>query len=85
MLSDCYEEAEDIGVMTHIVGVLALDGVVPADLATPCAVFDRVEKADGLPFYDVRVCAEAPEVQAGVPPRTGSARHSSPRATPPST
>ena len=47
-----------------IIGVLALDGVVPVDLSIPCAVFERVEGADGAPFYEVRVCGEAPEVRA---------------------
>lgn len=50
--------------MAHVIGVLALDGVVPVDLSIPCAVFERVEGADGAPFYEVRVCGEAPEVRA---------------------
>lgn len=50
--------------MAHVVGVLALDGVVPFDLSIPCAVFERVEGADGVPFYEVRVCGEAPDVRA---------------------
>ena len=49
--------------MAHVVGVLAMDGVVPVDLSIPCAVFERVERADGVPFYEVRVCGEAPEVR----------------------
>ena len=50
--------------MAHVVGVLALHGVVPVDLSIPCAVFDRVPGANGAPFYEVRVCGEAPEVRA---------------------
>jgi transcriptional regulator GlxA family with amidase domain len=50
--------------MAHVIGVLALDGVVPVDLSIPCAVFERVEDADGAPFYEVRVCGEAPDVRA---------------------
>ncbi|KMO27760.1 GlxA family transcriptional regulator [Methylobacterium aquaticum] len=50
--------------MAHVVGVLALDGVVPVDLAIPCEVFDRARGADGAPFYEVRVCGEMPDVRA---------------------
>ncbi|GJD52749.1 HTH-type transcriptional activator RhaR [Methylobacterium crusticola] len=60
--------------MAHIVGVLALDGVVPFDLSIPCEVFGRAEARNGTPFYDVRVCGEAPEIRArpfGVRPPYG--------------
>jgi transcriptional regulator GlxA family with amidase domain len=50
--------------MVHVVGVLAMDGVVPVDLSIPCSVFERVERAYGVPFYEIRVCGEAPEVRA---------------------
>ncbi|WCS23697.1 helix-turn-helix domain-containing protein [Methylobacterium sp. NMS14P] len=50
--------------MAHVVGVLALNGVVAADLSIPCAVFDRVAGPDGGAFYEVRVCGEADEVHA---------------------
>ncbi|KQT93356.1 AraC family transcriptional regulator [Methylobacterium sp. Leaf469] len=50
--------------MAHVVGVLALDGVVPFDLSIPCEVFGRARGVDGAPFYEVRVCGEAPEVSA---------------------
>jgi transcriptional regulator GlxA family with amidase domain len=49
----------------HRVAVLAFDGVVPFDLATPCDVFGRAMLADGSPGYEVRVCGVAPEVDAG--------------------
>jgi transcriptional regulator GlxA family with amidase domain len=49
----------------HRVVVLALDGVVPFDLATPLEVFGRVRLADGSRPYSVRVCATMPEVSAG--------------------
>lgn len=49
----------------HRVAVLALDGVIAFDLATPLEVFDRVRLADGSRPYDVRVCAPAPTVDAG--------------------
>jgi len=49
----------------HIVVVLALDGVVAFDLATPLEVFARTRLADGRPAYDVRVCAVGREVDAG--------------------
>jgi transcriptional regulator GlxA family with amidase domain len=41
----------------HIVAVLALQGVVPFDLATPLEVFARVRLRDGRNPYEVRVCA----------------------------
>ncbi len=47
------------------VAVLALEGVVPADLATPCEVFGRTRLPDGRPGYRVHVCAMAAEVDAG--------------------
>jgi transcriptional regulator GlxA family with amidase domain len=49
----------------HLVAVLALDGVVAFDLATPLEVFARTRLADGRPGYDIRVCAVAGEVDAG--------------------
>jgi transcriptional regulator GlxA family with amidase domain len=57
----------------HRITVLALDGVVAFDLATPLEVFTRVRLADGSRPYDVRVCAPAPEVDAG--PFTVKAAH----------
>jgi transcriptional regulator GlxA family with amidase domain len=38
------------------VAVLAFDGVVMSDLATPCDVFGRVRDSSGRRHYDVRVC-----------------------------
>jgi transcriptional regulator GlxA family with amidase domain len=49
----------------HTVAVLALSGVVPFDLSTPCEVFGRVRLADGRAGYDVRVCGFEKEVPAG--------------------
>lgn len=49
----------------HTVAVLALDQVVPFDLSTPIEVFARTRLADGSPAYQVRVCAEQPDVDAG--------------------
>jgi transcriptional regulator GlxA family with amidase domain len=49
----------------HVVVVLALDQVVAFDLATPLEVFARTRTAHGGPAYDVRVCAPAPEIDAG--------------------
>jgi transcriptional regulator GlxA family with amidase domain len=51
--------------MPHRVAVVAWDGVVPFDLATPCEVFGRVRLPDGSPAYAVRVCGVAPRVDAG--------------------
>ncbi|GIE89071.1 GlxA family transcriptional regulator [Actinoplanes regularis] len=50
----------------HVVAVLALDGVIPFDLATPIEVFDRVRLADGGKPYEVRVCAPTGTVDAGM-------------------
>ncbi|MEV5652332.1 helix-turn-helix domain-containing protein [Nocardia sp. NPDC052254] len=49
----------------HSVAVLALDRVIPFDLATPIEVFARTLLPDGRPGYQVRVCAERPEIDAG--------------------
>ena len=51
--------------MKHVVAVLALDHVVPFDLATPCEVFGRARLRDGRPAYDVRVCGVKRTVDAG--------------------
>lgn len=48
----------------HRVAVLAFDGVVLADLATPLEIFDRVQNAKGEPCYDVRVCGAAEHVES---------------------
>ncbi|NKY87325.1 GlxA family transcriptional regulator [Nocardia veterana] len=50
----------------HTVAVLALPQVVSFDLATPVEAFTRTRLPDGRPGYRVRVCAEHPEVDAGV-------------------
>jgi transcriptional regulator GlxA family with amidase domain len=49
----------------HTIAVLALDGVIPFDLATPLEVFGRTRLPDGRVPYRVRVCAATPEVDAG--------------------
>lgn len=49
----------------HTVAVLALDQVIPFDLATPIEVFTRTRLPDGRAGYQVRVCAERQEVDAG--------------------
>jgi len=49
----------------HTVAVLALDQVIPFDLSTPIEVFSRARLPDGRPGYQVRVCAEGEEVDAG--------------------
>ncbi len=50
----------------HTVVILALDQVVPFDLATPIEVFSRTRLPDGREPYRVRVCGPAPSVDAGV-------------------
>ncbi|MET7407342.1 GlxA family transcriptional regulator [Streptomyces parvulus] len=49
----------------HTVAVLALDRVIPFDLSTPIEVFTRTRLPDGRPGYQIRVCAERPEIDAG--------------------
>jgi transcriptional regulator GlxA family with amidase domain len=49
----------------HTVAVLALDRVIPFDLSTPIEVFTRTRLPDGRPGYQVRVCADKPEIDAG--------------------
>lgn len=50
----------------HTIAVLALDGVIPFDLATPIEVFTRTRLPDGRPGYSVRVCGARPEIDAGL-------------------
>lgn len=49
----------------HTLVVLALDSVVPFDLATPIEVFTRTRLPDGRAAYRVRVCGAGPSVDAG--------------------
>ena len=49
----------------HTVSLLALHGVVPFDLSTPCEVFERVRVPGRHTAYAVRVCGEAEHVKAG--------------------
>ncbi|MCY0936838.1 GlxA family transcriptional regulator [Streptomyces sp. H34-S4] len=49
----------------HTIAVLALDRVIPFDLATPIEIFTRTRLPDGRPGYQIRVCAEQPEIDAG--------------------
>jgi transcriptional regulator GlxA family with amidase domain len=48
----------------HRVAVLAYDGVVLGDLATPLEIFTRVRDAEGKSCYDVRVCGVGEEVES---------------------
>ena len=49
----------------HTVAVLALDGVIAFDLATPIEVFGRTLTADGAPLYDVQVAGPRRTADAG--------------------
>ncbi len=49
----------------HTVAVLALDGVIAFDLATPIEVFSRTRLPDGRVAYRVRICAATEEIDAG--------------------
>lgn len=48
----------------HVVGILALHGVVPHDLAIPCEVFEQARLPGGGSPYEVRVCGQARRVRA---------------------
>jgi len=48
----------------HLVAILAFDGVVLGDLATPCEVFGLARHADGRSPYEVRVCSPRPRVRS---------------------
>lgn len=49
----------------HRVAIVAMDSVVPTDLAIPTDVFGHVLLPDGRPGYEVQVCSVAPEVRVG--------------------
>lgn len=49
----------------HTIAVLALDQVIPFDLSTPIEAFTRTRLPDGRPGYQIRVCAEREEIDAG--------------------
>ena len=60
--------------------MLAFDGVVLGDLATPCEVFGLARNADGWSPYEVRVCSARPRVRSqhvtlDVPWRLSSLQH----------
>jgi transcriptional regulator GlxA family with amidase domain len=44
--------------------VVAFDGVVLGDLATPCEIFARAQRPDGEPAYELRVCSAARRVRS---------------------
>ncbi|NNN30816.1 helix-turn-helix domain-containing protein [Streptomyces sp. S3(2020)] len=48
----------------HTVAILALDQVVPFDMAAPMQVFDWTRLPDGRSPYRIGLCAAAPEVRA---------------------
>jgi transcriptional regulator GlxA family with amidase domain len=50
----------------HTVAILALDQVVPFDLATPIEVFTRSRLPDGRAAYSVRVCGVTSTVDTGM-------------------
>lgn len=49
----------------HIVAIVALHGVIPFDLSTPCEVLGRVRVPGLHDAYQIRVCGEAKTVKAG--------------------
>ena len=64
----------------HRVTVLAFDGVVLGDLATPVEIFQRARDARGQPCYEVSVCSPDSEVitehlSLKVPWRLSKMRH----------
>lgn len=48
----------------RLVAVIAFDGVVLGDLATPCDVFGLVRDRAGRPAYEVRVCSAVRSVRS---------------------
>lgn len=48
----------------HLVAVVAFDGVVLGDLATPLEIFGHVRDVEGRPYYEVRTCSQQPQVQS---------------------
>src|ERR1019366_2668011 len=46
----------------HLVAIVAFDGVVLGDLATPSEVFGRVRDTAGRPLYELRICSLEPLV-----------------------
>ena len=54
--------ARNQNAITHLVTVVAFDGVVLGDVSTPCDIFALARGRDGQPLYDVRICSLAPEV-----------------------
>lgn len=48
----------------HLVAVVAFDGVVLGDLATPLEVFGHVRSIEGRPCYEVRTCSQQPQVES---------------------
>ncbi|MBR0905946.1 helix-turn-helix domain-containing protein [Bradyrhizobium liaoningense] len=51
--------------MVHRVCIVAMNQVIPYDLALAYEVFGRLRDDRGKPLYDVRVCAEIARVDAG--------------------
>jgi transcriptional regulator GlxA family with amidase domain len=49
----------------HRIAIVAMNGVVPADVAAPYEVFSRVKLPAGACGYDVRVCGVQRELEAG--------------------
>lgn len=49
----------------HTVAVVAMHGVIPFDLSTPCEVFGRVRVPGLRDAYQLRVCGEARDIKAG--------------------
>ena len=45
--------------------VVAFDGVVLGDLATPLEVFSLARNAEGRPCYEVRTCSQQPQIESG--------------------
>jgi len=63
------------GERRHLVAVLAVDAVVPFDLAVPVEVFGRARLASGRPAYRVVVCAVRPATDIDAGTFTLRARH----------
>ena len=48
----------------HVVAVLAFDGVVLSDIATPCDIFGNVRDSKGECRYEVRICGSRRKIRS---------------------
>ncbi|CUY61080.1 GlxA family transcriptional regulator [Serratia marcescens] len=42
------------------IGIVVFDGIIPFHLSVPCAVFEKALNPQGMPYYQMAVCAAQP-------------------------